>query len=524
MIDKLLLYGRTVKHLKPKQVAYQMLYRLKPKHTLKSYLAKEVSFAPLIFSFRPPSAAVTSSGGFTFLNQTKAFDKIDWDYQGYGKLWNYNLQYMAYLGQPDIDPDVRIAWLKDINTWLTDGRLALEPYPVSLRIMNTIRFLSQNDVEAADVITGLYAQATYLHSNLEYHIMGNHLLENAFALLMAGCAFNKADWKANAEEILAEQLEEQILADGAHFELSPMYHQIILFRVLELTDWYRHINTKAQGFLQFVMRQADRMLGWLHQITFSDGSIPHVNDSADGIAPSTKELVQFAATLNLSAAEIGLRDSGYRKYTGDKYECVVDAGQIGPSYQPGHSHADTFSFLVHYDGKALITEVGTSTYQSDSRRSYERSTAAHNTVEVAGANQSEVWAGFRVGHRANAKVISETAAEITAEHDGYLSKFGAIHRRHFKFKASEMAISDVVESSDDLTCKAYFHIHPNVKVDQIGDLTFRLDTNVVLSFKGCSAADIQEYDFADGYNKYKIGKIIITSFSKKMQSVLSFSR
>ena len=38
---------------------------------------------------------------------------------------------------------------------------------------------------------------------------------------------------SKAKNIIEEELEEQILTDGAHFELSPMYHQIILDRVLD---------------------------------------------------------------------------------------------------------------------------------------------------------------------------------------------------------------------------------------------------------------------------------------------------
>ena len=34
--------------------------------------------------------------------------------------------------------------------------------------------------------------------------------------------------------ILNSQLKEQIMIDGAHFELSPMYHQHISHRLLDL--------------------------------------------------------------------------------------------------------------------------------------------------------------------------------------------------------------------------------------------------------------------------------------------------
>ena len=42
------------------------------------------------------------------------------------------------------------------------------------------------------------------------------------------------NWKNRGIRILNEQLKEQILNDGGHFERSPMYHCIILEDLLDL--------------------------------------------------------------------------------------------------------------------------------------------------------------------------------------------------------------------------------------------------------------------------------------------------
>ena len=60
----------------------------------------------------------------------------------------------------------------------------------------------------------------------KYHLLGNHLLENGIALAFTGACFEGPDaarWLATGLGILREQLPEQILADGMHFERSPMY-------------------------------------------------------------------------------------------------------------------------------------------------------------------------------------------------------------------------------------------------------------------------------------------------------------
>ena len=61
--------------------------------------------------------------------------------------------------------------------------------------------------------------------------MGNHLLENGFSLLFGSYYFRDEKLYSKAKEIIKTELREQILDDGAHFELSPMYHSIILHRI-----------------------------------------------------------------------------------------------------------------------------------------------------------------------------------------------------------------------------------------------------------------------------------------------------
>lgn len=73
----------------------------------------------------------------------------------------------------------------------------------------------------------------------------------------------------------------------------------------------------------------------------------------------------------------------------EKMELLADVGSIGPDYQPGHAHADTFNFVLYLNERPIIVDTGTSTYEVNEIRFYERSTAAHNTVVVAGKNSSE---------------------------------------------------------------------------------------------------------------------------------------
>ncbi|MGV8879138.1 MAG: heparinase II/III domain-containing protein [Sphingobacteriaceae bacterium] len=526
MIGKGLLLFNTVKHLKLKQVIYQIYYRLKPAKKLGDYLTdatKAAKFHPLSFTNKiTTSGQASASLTFTFLNLTHHFPgTVNWDFQDYGKLWNYNLQYFNYLHQEELPDEVKQALLRDIGAWLADGRLKLEPYPVSLRMMNCLRYFSEKRIYQSELLQQTYAELTYLEQHLEYHIMGNHLLENAFALMMGAHAFENEGWKMSAKAILKTELEAQILNDGAHFELSPMYHQIVLFRVLELIDWYSHVTNPDETFLEFIKNKAERMLGWLQTITFKNGDIPHFSDSTTAIAFTSAQLFQFAEKLQLSyAAKANLDASGYRKYQLNDYECVVDVGAVGPTYQPGHSHADALSFILHYQGRPLFMETGTSTYQIGGKRNEERSTRAHNTVVVEGKDQSEVWGGFRVGQRAIVKVIKETSTEIIAIHDGYKRDFAVIHQRSFTFAPAAISIKDEIVGSSDVRATAYLHFHPHCEV-KIGEEGFiRIVGIGNLYLKNAISYRLATYEMADGYNRYKKATVLEADFQGSLETTV----
>ena len=51
---------------------------------------------------------------FRFLNREKRFgDSIRWDYCGFGKLWNYNLNYFDFLNQPEMRIDRGFGLMQD---------------------------------------------------------------------------------------------------------------------------------------------------------------------------------------------------------------------------------------------------------------------------------------------------------------------------------------------------------------------------------------------------------------------------
>jgi hypothetical protein len=110
MYRKLGLYFRTVRYLKFKQIIFYIYYSIKNKSFRNNRLVhttKPVSGGSLRLPLLIPSRKIFLNGSITLLDLTKSFnDCIDWNYSGYGKLWNYNLNYFEYLLQKDLEVSV----------------------------------------------------------------------------------------------------------------------------------------------------------------------------------------------------------------------------------------------------------------------------------------------------------------------------------------------------------------------------------------------------------------------------------
>lgn len=513
-----LLYFHTARHLKLRQVLYRIFYSARKRFGVAGLprVSKIPETMLLKFTYPIPRPCSLKGRSFIFLNRTNDFSNhIDWNFASYGKLWCYNLNYFDFLNQNEAVSADGLNLIHDFIDNTNPGSVGFEPYPVSLRIINWIKFISRHDIHDYAVDRSLYQQALLLARNPEYHLLGNHLLENAFALLFAGRYFNDSALEATARNILREELMEQILPDGAHFELSPMYHQIILDRLLDCVNLL--LNNGGDPLLQLLIDKSSAMLGWLRQITFRAGSIPLLNDAAEGIAPVSAELFEYARRLDLAERTVPLKDSGYRKVSGNRFEMVMDVGNIGPDYIPGHAHSDTLSFVLYVDGVPLIVDTGTSTYETNERRLLERQTAAHNTVAIDGLQQSEVWGSFRVAQRAYVSDLVELAGSISAAHTGY-DRIGVRHRREFAWDEKAITITDTVESARAHDNLAYLHFHSDVLVSYEDGAIYA--GGVRISFIGATEVKIGDYLSAPKFNELVSAKLVTVKFHNKLTTTI----
>lgn len=424
------LYMNTIRHLKPGQIAWRLLPRLSRAAPDGDVRLRErrgpwttpVAFAPA--PLRQPS-----------------------------RLREYTLHY-----QRNPSPAAVERWMGENPAGRGAG---WEPYPLSLRIVNWIKWILGGEPPLPRLLESLAAQAGFLSRHVERHLLANHIFMNGTALAFAGAFFLHDGWLRQGLAILEREISEQVLADGGHFERSPMYHSLVLEALLDLLN----LRAAYPGLLPDWSAVAGCMLAWLRNMTHPDGQIAFFNDSTWGVAPPPGLLFDYASRLSAPASYVRLGESGYIRLENADRVVLFDAAPLGPDYQPGHAHADTLSFELSHRGRRLLVNSGISTYENGPQRAGERGTAAHNTVRIDGLDSSEVWAAFRVARRAYPRDV-KTAADNIAEaaHTGYTRlRHPVVHRRRLELGPQCLQVTDFIEGTGTHLVQIFFHLHPEAQ-------------------------------------------------------------
>lgn len=505
----------TLKFLRPIQLFYQVGYRIKRIAYVRYSVVSPPSLLLCTSWIDKPQSYYANY--FSFLNIDKSF--ASWNDKSNGNLWSYNLNYMDWLNQDDMTIDEGSRWINRFIDEIGGNKVGLDPYPIALRGINWIKFISKHhdNIEPRTLIrwnSSLYSQYKLLTKKLEYHLLGNHLLEDAYSLFIASLYFKDESFFKKSASLLNRELHRQILPDGAHFEQSPMYHCILLDRLLDCYNLSIHNPIfRGQSDVSDLFRsKASLMLGHLDSIIYNDGSFPLMNDAAEGIAPNPKQLFDYAERLHIDWQPIRLNECGYRLFKGLGIEVLIDVGNITATYQPGHTHADTFNYELRINSRPFIVDTGISTYEKNARRQYERSTAAHNTVTIDDKDSSEVWGGFRVGKRARVRILEDSESRLRASMTGFGRN--KIHTREFRLQDKRLDIIDRINNGN----KGLNYIHFSSEVEVLSSSDKLIETNMgVLNIEGAYSVEIIDEYISTEYNRLLPAKVAKIGFNGKMK-------
>lgn len=498
---KVLKLINTVKYLKFVQVYYRLHYLfLKSKTKKKIFNIGLRLHKDVWINIIPKSVAMLAPNQFNFLNHLGSRNQADdWNSKAQTKLWLYNLHYFDDLNA--LNNQERQQWHYDlINKWILENPYALgngwEPYPNSLRIVNWIKWSLQGNRLDQTQLNSLALQAEHLSKTVEWHILANHLFANAKALIFSGLYFDTNEskkWLDIGLKIYYKEIDEQVLDDGANFELTPMYHAIFLEDLLDIYQVAQVYNKLDLIQTQHLQSKIVKMLNWLNAMSHPDGEISFFNDATFGIASRYEKLSEYAKRLGIVVSESNLVDrylkpSGYLVVQRLAYKFIMDVAEVGPSYQPGHAHADTLSFELSVKGSRFIVNSGISQYGLGKERLLQRGTATHNTVEIDAENSSEIWSGFRVARRVSPQVesINQKGNQINELVASYKSLKGAKHHRSVTFKEHIISLTDQITGQFHQAI-SYLYFHPDVQIQQVSSNEYECklgDSTVYIHLNG----------------------------------------
>ena len=515
MKQKLIRYISTIKYMKPSQVYYRLRRNLnwgcslgcipKPIVGVPHNIAtlEELDFDPSFVNRF--NVTEFREGIVTFLHETEKFDwNSKWEIKDKTPLWNFNLHYFEYIHSFAV-MYIRTgdeAWIESANriikSWIRYNPKnkmgnGWSAYTIALRLTNWLSYFSETKQQAdKSVIESIYEQYCFLANHLEKDILGNHYMEDLKALILCALFFSDIQVLNRATSEFITQCEEQILPDGMHYELSPMYHKIMLECLLRTAWALSEAGMKNYKIESYISRMVNVAY------SFENGleRTPLFNDSGSNVSKSLEALITAAKKFNVVPEYVTyLESSGYFIIRTDSYVLIIDAGPIGPEFNPGHGHCDAMSYELYWQGKPVIVNCGTYAYQCN-ERNYFRGTSAHNTVMVEGVEQSDCWSNFRVGNRSNIRNIEKSsnciAIEMEDQHNNLIS-------RKFCISSNVIVIEDQSQNNDLVS---FIHMLDN------DEIQVSLVKGYLTPGKYLYAEEYGKYSEINGYQIRDKGQII----------------
>ncbi|WP_138004391.1 alginate lyase family protein [Halalkalirubrum salinum] len=385
-------------------------------------------------------------------------------------------------------------WLRYL-TWRQQivrnfGPLSWQTRRVSPGISSTIRIPTQNShplpsqsVEPEDregpsafereLAREIYKNALFLRNHVEQDVGGNHLVENGVALIAAGVAFDGEpdahDWLDTGQSILKMVCERQFLDDGCHFERSPMYHVLVLTRLITACNL---CSLAGEPIDEKISTTTAAGAAYLRALRPPDGQIPLLNDSVYDEAIPLDACLRYADRVGIAQLDppdlstVGPRPlgtgGGYRWIRTELGSILVDCGPVGPPHLPGHAHSDCLSILLWIDGQPIVTDTGTFDYEAGLRRMYARGVRGHNTVQVGDDEPIDLGGRFLMGRQPKPTAGAIATANTTL-FEGQYDTNGYTHRRSIAGGDRWWVLRDAVDNHDGQCIRSRLHLHPSVE-------------------------------------------------------------
>ncbi|WP_420967797.1 heparinase II/III family protein [Bradyrhizobium sp. B120] len=363
-----------------------------------------------------------------------------------------------------------------------------------VRARRVISLLSQAPLVLGDTdgkfyrkyLRGLAREIRYLrHATLD--IDGVPRLQVLIALCYASlCLANQARNIKSATRRLSDELQRQILPDGGHISRNPGALVELLSDLLPLRQTFAARNIAPPPAL---LNAIDRMMPMLRFFRHGDGSFALFNGMSTAPSDLVATLLAYDDTRGVPMSS--MPHSGFQRLDAGNTTLIIDTGPPPPASVSQDAHAGCLSFELSSGVSRIVVNCGMPNTGRDNWRPFARSTAAHSTLtyrDTSSCQFVELSAMKRLLRGApvtsgpsNVESYREAIPGgdvLTASHDGYLSRFGVIHRRVLMIAqdGTRMEGEDSLSPAPGGRIKGSeadfalrFHLHPSVKASRLSD-------------------------------------------------------
>lgn len=365
-----------------------------------------------------------------------------------------------------------------------------QSYTVGERIANGIAFFARHQLRpSVPIRAALVDFAQFLVRRVEYRgrYTGNHIINNARALYLAGVVFQHHPWRDLATIILRQELETLVTPDGFLREGSSHYQLLFTRWIGEILQFAQRQGDGALAeFLQPVLKRLQQRC---HVFLIPQGSRASALVLFGDISPDcTPAWLQESVvpTLPTAAAmspiEAYPQSGWYRGQVAEQTLLLRAESQYRPEHV-GHHHNDLYHFCLYRDGQPILIDAGRKNYRLDEAwGTFGMSPAAHNAILVDGVGAlPERWHRYPAAYtavQADCAIQSQPdAIDLVITSDGFRrlgSGLRCVRRLHLK--KDRLFITDEIAGEGTHTMTLFFHWAPAVQLAPLGERVWHVVT------------------------------------------------
>ncbi|HUE10158.1 MAG TPA: heparinase II/III family protein [Steroidobacteraceae bacterium] len=336
-------------------------------------------------------------------------------------------------------------------------------------------------------LRGLTREIRYLRYTMLDIPDGVPRLQVLIALSYASlCLANQARHIRAATRRLSDELQRQILPDGGHISRNPGALIELLIDLLPLRQTFAARNIAPPPAL---LNAIDRMMPMLRFFRHGDGSFALFNGMSSAPSDLLATLLAYDDAHGVPMAN--MPHTGYQRLDAGAMTVIMDTGLPPPPNVSHDAHAGCLSFEMSSGPSRIVINCGMPTTGRDNWRAFARGTPAHSTLtchDTSSCQFVELTAMKRflqgspiISGPVNVESLREVVTNgvlLTASHDGYLERFGVVHRRVL-MAAPDGARLDGEDTlsaapggrirATDTDYALRFHLHPAVKASRLSD-------------------------------------------------------